>query len=227
MIKKTSLLLVLMIGVCQGLRAEETAQVLSFVRSYVEGMETITPALKDVYQFIDGHDVWQIWNENKKPLTVEDMPLLSKSLESLNAVLKAVVSKIESYTESPDEDIRAAAERTRHSYQQLIQDNETGIGLLESFAETGGTKEEYEKMMYEISDGFGSLNSSLIHDSYEVEALIRKTYPVPAKDYPAKERADILNRLQIIFGEDAKDPSFYEGYHFQNCAVPIYEALTK
>lgn len=200
-----------------------------FVRRYSESMAGLTPALKKVYELTEGHDVWQIRGDARKPPSPQDAALLVARLESLNASLAAAIAGIQPYVSSDELSVREPAKAARAVYDKLIRDNETGITLLRSFLEqevAGDRKEEYGRVIHTIDDGIATLNYSLIHVSYMIHDAVLKAYPRdnPAKAYPEKDRDDALRSLKTIFGEE-RTPTLLEGYHFQNNAIPIYEVL--
>lgn len=227
MIKKISFLLVITVLAAHASLAEDKElPVPALVERYVETLEMVKPALLNVYELVNTHDIWSMKDDPNYALRPSDIPSLSDRLEHFNEILTAAAVEMEPFLKSADDSIQTAAARIKQNYETLARENEKSISELGAFsANPAASAEDLKNIQYEVENRISSFNSSLYHASEWVAEAVWKAYPSGdlSRIYPESERADILTRLEIL--ADGKSPVMYEGVHFQNALWPLHEAL--
>lgn len=215
---------------CATVRPAENP-VPALVAAHVEAMERVKPTLFDVFKYLECHDVWDILDETvENTLTPEHIPALIAALEAMNAAALDAGAKAGPFITSTDEWVRTAGIQIQYVYAELIKNNTESIQQLKAFQENPGSDKALAQLGYTIENKISGFSSGLYHTSEWVDEAIQYHYPArKLRHYPKAERADIVKRLENLYGLDPgkkkKELTVYEGVHFCNAAVSLWERL--
>lgn len=203
----------------------------ALVRAHVEAMETVKPTLFEVFKYLECHDVWDMMDETiENTLDPEHIPALITALEAMNTAALEAGAKAGPFVTVTDEWVKTAGIQIQYVYAELIKNNTESIQQLKSFQENPGSDKALAELGYTIENKISGFNSGLYHTSSWVEEAIQYHYPArKLRHYPKAERADIVKRLENLYGlepsQSKKGLMVYEGVHFCNAAVSLWERL--
>jgi len=200
----------------------------ALVRAHVEAMEIVKPTLFEVFKYLECHDVWDIMDETvENTLDTQHIPPMIAALEAMNTAALEAGAKAEPFVTSTDEWVKTAGIQIQYVYAELIRNNTESIQQLKSFQENPGSDKALAELGYTIENKISGFTSGLSHTSSWVEEAILYHYPArKLRHYPKAERAEIVKRLENLYeAEPGKALTMYEGVHFCNAAVPLWERL--
>lgn len=207
----------------------------ALINAHMDGLEALKPALLESFKYIEGYDIWDILDETREDqLSPAHIHPLMASLKAINTIAQSNAKNIEPFTASTNESIKKAADVIHNAYQSVIKGNDASVAVLQAYLDKGTnvTQEELGKIGYEAESVIGDLSWSLYYAGEWLVDAVQKTYPDKLKGYPQEDREAILKRIEEFYGVDPSSPdskkiSHYEGMHFVNGVVSLYETLTQ
>jgi len=193
------------------------------VDGYIETMETIKPALLDLFEYVHVHDEMDLTTgRRQEPLLPKQTPALMESLRDLNAGLKKCASTMSRFERSDDKNIALAGGGLRQACRSLMKKNKATMAALRK--DRGPTA--LEATGRDIEKDIGAFTASLVHAaSWMSEAFLKGHWDKEKGlvNYPPEARAAQVARLEALFGENI---TMLEGYHFMNAYAEMYGLLT-